>query len=316
MHKKKPEWLKIKIQGEKGIHEVKQLLDRLSLHTVCEEADCPNIMECFGRKTATFMILGDICTRNCTFCSITKGRPLSPDPNEPVHVSLAVGELNLSHVVVTSVTRDDLKDGGASQFVRVVEEIKRNHPTVSVEVLIPDFKGYQKALLQVIRVKPHVINHNVETVPRLYPSVRPMADYPRSLQLLKRVKNEDPRIATKSGLMLGLGEKKEEVIAVFDDLRDAGCDLLTVGQYLSPSGTHHPVVEFIHPDQFMEYRMEGLKRGFKHVASAPLVRSSYHAEETAPFLKASYSSRAHYPVSKSAAQSSMEIPGDSIKRLE
>lgn len=281
MNKKKPEWLRVKFQGAKGIYDVRRTLERLSLHTVCEEASCPNIMECFGRKTATFMILGNTCTRNCTFCNISKGIPISPDPEEPIHIALAVGELKLRHAVITSVTRDDLKDGGASHFVRIIEEIKSHHPSVSIEVLIPDFKGDEEALSHVVDAKPHIINHNVETVPRLYPNVRPMADYARSLQLIKRVKNQDRHMVTKSGLMVGLGEKREEVIRVFDDLRNSDCDLLTIGQYLSPSDTHHPVVEFIHPDMFMEYQKEGLKRGFRHVASAPLVRSSYHAEQAA-----------------------------------
>lgn len=284
MHKKKPEWLKVKFQSEKEIHEVKGMLERLSLHTVCEEAGCPNIMECFGRKTATFMILGNICTRNCAFCNITRGRPRSPDPGEPIHIALAVGELKLKHAVITSVTRDDLPDGGASYFAMVIEEIKKNNPGTSIEVLIPDFKGDREALFRVINAKPHILNHNVETIPRLYSTVRPMADYPRSLQLIKRVKDWDRNIATKSGLMLGLGEERNEVLGVFDDLRNAECDLLTVGQYLAPSDKHHPVVEFVHPDIFEEYRIEGLKRGFKHVASAPLVRSSYHAEQATEFL--------------------------------
>jgi lipoic acid synthetase len=279
MHQKKPDWLKIKLQGEKEIHEVRAMLERFSLHTVCEEARCPNIMECFGRKTATFMILGNICTRNCTFCNIIRGRPRSPDPEEPFHVAQAVLGLGLKHAVITSVTRDDLADGGASHFARVIEEIKKVDMRIQIEVLIPDFRGDQEALLQVILAKPQIVNHNVETVPRLYPSVRPEADYPRSLQLLKRVKNRDRDLFTKSGLMLGLGEERDEVLGVFDDLRNVECDFLTVGQYLAPSNQHHPVIGFVHPDIFEEYRIEGLKRGFKHVASAPLVRSSYHAEQ-------------------------------------
>jgi len=279
MHKKKPDWLKVKFQREKEIQEVKEMLEKLSLHTVCEEAGCPNIMECFGRKTATFMILGNICTRDCAFCNITPGRPLNPDPGESIHIALAVGELKLKHAVITSVTRDDLPDGGASYFAMVIEEIKKNNPKTSIEVLIPDFKGDREALFRVVNAKPHIINHNVETAPRLYSTVRPMADYPRSLQLIKRVKDRDRNIVTKSGMMLGLGEERDEVLGVFDDLRNAECDLLTVGQYLAPSVKHHPVVEFVHPDIFEEYRIEGMKRGFKHVASAPLVRSSYHAEQ-------------------------------------
>jgi lipoic acid synthetase len=274
---RKPDWLRIKTLGGKNRTQVEQLLSRLSLHTVCEEANCPNIMECFSSKTATFMILGSMCTRNCTFCNVTKGKTQEVDTNEPLHVAKAVEELGLLHVVVTSVTRDDLPDGGAGHFANVINKIRELNPTVAIEVLIPDFKGSREALQTVIDAKPEIINHNIETVPRLYPEVRPMAVYERSLELLKNVKSSDPSILTKSGIMLGLGETFDEVVETFRDLRKAGCDLLTVGQYIAPSAKHHPVVEYIHPDIFEKYKEKALELGFKYVSSGPLVRSSYHA---------------------------------------
>jgi len=278
MEQRKPEWLKIKIQSGKGKASVETLLEQLSLHTVCEEANCPNLMECFNRCTATFMILGRFCTRNCTFCNVAKAHPSGVDQFEPIHIAEAVRELHLKYVVITSVTRDDLKDGGAGQFAAVIQAIKNINPHVGVEVLIPDFQGEKSALAEVIAAKPEVINHNVETVPRLYPEVRPMAVYHRSLDLLLNVKEFDSSILTKSGIMVGLGETEEEVIGVLRDLRGVNCDLLTIGQYLAPSRNHHPVVEYIHPDVFEKYREIGLELGFKHVASGPLVRSSYHAD--------------------------------------
>jgi lipoic acid synthetase len=275
----KPDWLRVRVQAGHGSEEIFGLLDKLSLHTVCEEANCPNLAECFGRKTATFMILGKVCTRNCTFCNVIKGSTEEVDGQEPLHIAQAVAELGLRHVVVTSVTRDDLPDGGAGHFARVVGEIRKRNPGVVIEVLIPDFTGDSGALEKVTAARPDIINHNVETVPRLYPSVRPMAVYGRSLRLLQSVKDEDTGILTKSGIMVGLGEAREEVIRVFEDLRSAGCDLLTVGQYLAPSKNHHPVAEYIHPDMFEDYRLTALEMGFRHVASAPLVRSSYMAEK-------------------------------------
>lgn len=275
----KPEWLKIKVRSGPEQAEVEKILQKLSLHTVCEEAACPNRMECFCKGTATFMILGRVCTRNCTFCNVEKNSPQAVDPDEPVHVAQAVRELGLKHVVITSVTRDDLPDGGAGHFAAVVEEIRKRDERVIIEVLIPDFGGDRKALARVVQARPHIINHNVETVPRLYPSVRPMAIYSRSLDLLAAVKEMDDSIYTKSGLMLGLGETMEEVLAVFGDLRNRDCDILTVGQYLAPSKKHHPVVEYIHPEIFEQYRQLGLEAGFRYVASAPLVRSSYQAEK-------------------------------------
>lgn len=279
MIQRKPDWLKIKFHGEKSVDEVVKILSRLTLHTVCEEANCPNLGECFSRKTATFIILGKYCTRNCTFCNVQKNKPTPVDPDEPLHVAQAVKELNLKHVVITSVTRDDLPDGGAGHFAKVIEEIKRLDDNVVVEVLIPDFRGSKEALAMVVGARPEIINHNVETVPRLYPEVRPMAVYRRSLELLADVKNMDSRILTKSGIMVGLGEKEDEVMELFRDLREVGCDLLTVGQYLAPSKSHHPVVEYIHPDVFEKYRKLASEMGFRHVASAPLVRSSYLADK-------------------------------------
>lgn len=275
----KPDWLRIKVQSGGNLAEVEGMLARLSLHTVCEEANCPNRMECFGRRTATFMILGDRCTRNCTFCNVAKGAPRPVDASEPKHAAEGVKELGLKHVVITSVTRDDLPDGGAEHFTKTIREIRSVAPGVTIEVLIPDFKGSLPALSKVLEAGPDVLNHNIETAPRLYPEVRPMADYGRSLDLLQRAKDFGPKgLFTKSGMMLGLGETREEVLNSMRDLIGAGCDFLTLGQYLAPSKQHHPVVEYIHPDIFEEYRVLGEEMGFKFVASAPLVRSSYMAE--------------------------------------
>lgn len=282
MHKRKPEWLRVRLQGAEKSQQVKDMLKRLSLHTVCEEANCPNLIECFGRKTATFMILGSVCTRNCTFCNVTKGLTQPVDPEEPAHVAEAVKELGLKHAVITSVTRDDLPDGGAGHFARVIEKLKE--AGVIVEVLIPDFQGSREALEIVIKAKPHILNHNIETVPRLYPTVRPKASYPRSLELLKNSKELDDSIFTKSGIMVGLGEQEAEVIKVMQDLREAGCDILTIGQYLAPSAKHHPVIEYIHPDIFKKYKDLAYQMGFKYVAADPLVRSSYHAADVSEVI--------------------------------
>ncbi len=279
MYMKKPDWLKVKLKLGNTNNFVENTIEELELNTVCKEANCPNRMECFHNKTATFMILGSVCTRNCRFCNVTHGLPENVDENEPLNVAQAVKKLGLKHVVVTSVTRDDLEDGGAKQFVKVIEEINKLTPEVTIEVLIPDLKGNKQALLKIVNAKPKVINHNVETVPNLYSDVRPGAVYSRSLELLKRVKEEDSSIITKSGIMLGLGEKEEEVIALMKDLRGVDCDILTIGQYLSPSKKHHPVIEYIHPDIFKKYEEIGLFLGFKHVPSSPLTRSSYHAGE-------------------------------------
>jgi len=256
------------------------LLQRYGLNTVCEGALCPNQGECFGRGTATFLILGRTCTRNCTFCAIpSEEHPPAPDPGEPERIAQAASELGLRHVVITSVTRDDLEDGGASHFAQTVEALKKDNPQIIVEVLVPDFLGSLAALEIVVNSGPEIINHNLETIPRLYPEVRPQADYRRSIGLLKRVKEINSQKITKSGLMLGLGEEQEEVLQVMRDLREVSCDLLTLGQYLQPSGRHHPVIRYIPPEEFEELRKEGEEMGFKGVFSAPFVRSSFHAAE-------------------------------------
>jgi len=279
MSGKHPEWLKKKAPSSSILSQMEALLSGLSLHTVCQSALCPNMGECFSRRTATFLILGDICTRNCRFCAITKGKPSPPDPAEPVNVARAVNQLKLRHVVVTSVTRDDLPDGGADHFCRTIDAIRHINPGTTVEVLIPDFRGSVQALESVVNRLPEVINHNVETVPRLYPSVRSLADYRRSVNLLRTVKSMNQKILTKSGLMLGLGEQYREVVAVLEDLRAAGCDALTIGQYLSPSPEHHPVLRYVTPPEFDGYRRLGEEMGFGYIASGPFVRSSYRAAE-------------------------------------
>ena len=283
MNMRKPPWLRVHYLPAGRIGEIKRILRGLSLHTVCEVAACPNIMECFDRKTATFMILGDVCTRNCMFCNISGGSPEPVDTQEPDHVAAAAAELGLGHVVVTSVTRDDLPDGGAAHFAEVIKKLLSLD--VTVEVLIPDFMGNKDALLTVVKANPHIINHNVETVPSLYPAVRPKGVYKRSLNLLGSVKthaafSERP-IRTKSGIMLGLGETIDEVKSVFSDLREANCDALTIGQYLAPSKKHHPVAEYVEPEVFESLKATALEMGFCHVAAGPLVRSSYHADEFA-----------------------------------
>jgi len=274
----KPDWLKKKLNADRSkLSEIKVMMRSLRLHTVCEEARCPNMGECFASRTATFMILGNICTRNCRFCAVSKGIPGSPDPKEPENISHAVHLLQLRHAVITSVTRDDLNDGGASQFVDVVRELRKNCPNTTIELLIPDLNGNWKALERIVREHPDVLNHNIETVPSLYANVRPGATYERSIGLLRRVKEIDSSIITKSGIMVGLGEGEDEVKSVIKDLSDAGCRMLTIGQYLQPSHKHLPVVEYITPEQFEGYRIFALERGFSFVASGPLVRSSYHA---------------------------------------
>lgn len=277
----KPDWLRVPANSGENNRSVMQLMQSLNLHTVCEEASCPNSGECFGRRTAAFMILGRECTRTCTFCCVSSGAPLPPDPMEPSHLADAVDQLHLKYVVITSVTRDDLPDGGAGHFARVITAIKEKLADKSprIEVLIPDFQGDENALRTVISAQPDVINHNIETVLRLYPEVRPQAGYLRSLNLISMVKAIDPARLTKSGIMLGLGETKEEVLEVFADLRKHDCDFLTIGQYLAPSPKHHPLIEYITPEQFDWYREQAYLAGFLYVASGPLVRSSYHAEE-------------------------------------
>jgi lipoic acid synthetase len=275
----KPEWLRVRAHSTNSHEAVEKILKNLNLNTVCDEAACPNRGECFSRKTATFMILGSVCTRGCTFCNVSKGKPMPVDDNEPLHVAQAVKALALKHTVITSVTRDDLPDGGAEHFSKVIAAIKKEAPNVTIEVLIPDFKGNNEALKKVVDANPRIINHNVETVPGLYPKVRPQAVYRRSLDLLKKVKEMDSDIFTKSGIMLGLGEKTDDVLTVFKDLREVDCDFLTIGQYLAPSSAHHPVVEYIHPDKFNMLKEKAYEMGFLYVASGPLVRSSYMAEE-------------------------------------
>jgi len=279
MTERLPPWLTRRVPKAEVLEEMKDMLEGLGLHTVCESAHCPNIGECFAKKTATFMILGDRCTRNCRFCAVTSEKPLPVDKDEPIRVARAVENLRLKHVVITSVTRDDLEDGGAFIFASTISEIKKINPPPTIEVLIPDFQGSIQALGKVIDAHPEIIAHNVETVPRLYPQVRPQADYRRSLNIIKMVKDKQPDIYTKSGLMVGLGETKEEVLGLMDDLKGSGCDIITIGQYLRPSSKHLEVKEFIKPEVFEYYKNEALKKGFKHAASSPFVRSSYNSEE-------------------------------------
>lgn len=260
------------------VHRVKRILRRSRVSTVCEESRCPNISECFGRGTATFMILGTRCTRGCSFCNVARGSPLPPDPEEPYRILSAVRELGLSYVVITSVTRDDLPDGGASQFALCVRVLKENLPRVRVELLVPDFGGRREALEKVLGEEPDVLNHNIETVPRLYPVVRRGSDYLRSLNLLRMSKEIAPHIPTKSALMVGLGECREELIEVMRDLRRAGCDILTIGQYYAPSLRHHPVVRYYREEEFREMERLARSLGFPHVVCGPGVRSSYKAE--------------------------------------
>jgi lipoic acid synthetase len=274
---RKPDWLKIKKGEMREIRDVEKMLAANQLHTVCREANCPNRMECYGNKTATFLIMGPNCTRGCRFCNVTKEAPLCLDPQEPVRVAAAVVELGLKHAVVTSVTRDDLEDGGASHFVAVIRAIREASPVTSVEVLIPDLRGNWEALETIMNEKPDILNHNIETIERLYPEIRPEAVYTRSLELLSRAKAMQPHILTKSGLMLGLGETEEEVLKLLGDLRAHQVDLVTIGQYLPPSAEHYPVKEYVHPDVFESLSRQGMALGFQDVSSGPLVRSSYNA---------------------------------------
>lgn len=276
----KPPWLKVRIGSGPNYQELKHIMRTYNLHTVCESARCPNQGECWEHRTATFMILGNICTRACGFCAVPSGRPLGPpDPDEPRRVAEAAARMGLRYVVVTSVNRDDQPDGGAEIFARTIQEIRRHIAGCKVEVLIPDFRGVWSALETVVRARPDVLNHNTETVPRLYRRVRKGAHYERSLELLRRAKQMAPTMPTKSGLMLGLGETQEEVRTTLEDLRAHGVDILTLGQYLQPTREHLPVVRFVPPEEFAEYKRLGLAMGFRHVESGPLVRSSYHAHE-------------------------------------
>ena len=275
---RKPDWIRVKAPTSKGYGETRQLMRGLGLNTVCEEAACPNIGECWTKKHATVMILGDVCTRACAFCNVKTGMPRKVDPLEPENVATAAAKLGLEHIVITSVDRDDLPDGGAGQFVKVIEALRRTTPQTTIEILTPDFRGkMRQAIEAIVAAGPDVYNHNLETVPRLYPTIRPGARYYASLRLLEEVKAHDPRVFTKSGVMLGLGEQRLEVHQVMDDMRSAGIDFLTMGQYLQPTPKHAKVVDFVTPQAFDAYGAIARAKGFLQVAATPLTRSSYHA---------------------------------------
>ena len=282
---KKPEWIRVRLGNPGEVQEVKRVLRSRGLHSVCEEAACPNLTECFSHRTATFMILGDVCTRRCPFCDVAHGRPKPPDTNEPAHLAETISELALRYVVITSVDRDDLKDGGAQHFVDCIRAIRERSPTTRIEILTPDFRGRQGLALELLLSgPPDVFNHNLETVPRLYKAARPGADYQASLNLLRDFKAQHPSVPTKSGLMLGLGETTDEIHEVLRDLRAHGCEMLTIGQYLQPSHDHLPVERYATPDEFRDLERIALALGFTSVASAPMVRSSYHADQQAENL--------------------------------
>lgn len=272
-----PPWFKVKLNTGPDYQDLRATLDRLGLHTICEEARCPNIWECWNSRTATFLILGDICTRRCHYCSVTTGKPLAVDRGEPLRVAQAVQAMRLKHAVVTSVNRDELEDGGAAVFAETIRQIRRLNQACTVEVLIPDFEGNEPALRTVAAERPEILNHNIETVERLFPSIRPQGKYRRSIELLERAKGMG--VTTKSGLIIGMGETKDEIRLVMRDLRAAGCDILTIGQYLQPTREHLLVSRFYHPDEFAALKQEGTALGFSHVEAGPLVRSSYHAAE-------------------------------------
>lgn len=279
MHAQKPKWLTRRLPSGPTYEKVRDSLSKSRLHTVCQEAHCPNLWECFSNKTATFLIMGPACTRNCRFCAVEHGPTGLPDPEEPVRVAKAIKDMGLGYAVITSVTRDDILDGGASHFANTIKEINKRTPHTLVEVLIPDLGGSRDGLRTILEAQPHVLNHNIETVPRLYPIVRPEAIYKRSLELLKQAKKYAPDILTKSGLMLGLGESDEELRETLKDLLDVGCHILTLGQYLRPSKNHLRVERFVPPEEFDSWRETALHMGFSEVASGPFVRSSYHAKE-------------------------------------
>ncbi len=279
---RKPNWIRAKLGESAEVAKVKTALRANGLHTVCEEASCPNLSECFGKGTATFMIMGDICTRRCPFCDVAHGRPNALDTDEPAKLARTIADMGLRYVVITSVDRDDLKDGGAAHFAACITESRKASPKLTIEVLVPDFRGRMDPALAIFKdAPPDVFNHNLETVPRLYKQARPGSDYDWSLDLLERFKGLHPAVPTKSGLMLGLGEEIEEIEQVMRDLRAHGVNMLTLGQYLQPSKHHLPVVRYVHPDEFERLRMLGLEMGFDHVASGPMVRSSYHADQQA-----------------------------------
>ena len=279
---KKPSWIRVKSPSSETFYTVKRILRGQKLHTVCEEASCPNIGECFGKGTATFMILGDLCTRRCPFCDVAHGKPEPPDAEEPRHLAESIALLKLKYVVITSVDRDDLRDGGAQHFMDCVREVRRASPATRIEILVPDFRGRLDIALGILgRAPPDVMNHNLETVPRLYRQARPGADYAHSLRLLKEFKARFPEIATKSGLMVGLGETDEEILEVMRDLRAHDVEMLTVGQYLQPSTGHLPVARYVPPETFRRFEQAAREMGFAHAACGPMVRSSYHADEQA-----------------------------------
>jgi lipoic acid synthetase len=279
----KPPWIRVRAATpDSRFHDIKRILREQKLHTVCEEASCPNIAECFGKGTATFMILGDICTRRCPFCDVGHGRPLAPDAEEPRHLAETIAALKLSYVVITSVDRDDLKDGGAAHFVDCISSVRKASPQTTIEILVPDFRGRVDRALEILAAAPpDVMNHNLETVPRLYKKARPGGDYAHSLELLQAFKRMHPQVPTKSGLMVGLGEADDEIVQVMRDLRAHDVDMLTIGQYLQPSPHHLPVERYVHPDQFKVFEAEAKGMGFKHAAVGAMVRSSYHADQQA-----------------------------------
>lgn len=286
--KRKPEWIRAKSHGDPRVQHIKDMLREHNLHSVCEEAACPNLGECFAHGTATFLIMGNICTRRCPFCDVAHGRPDPLDENEPAHLAKTIAAMQLKHVVITSVDRDDLRDGGANHFVRCIDEVRRQSPATDIEVLVPDFRGRMDVALDILtQSPPDIFNHNLETVPRLYKAARPGSDYQWSLDLIRRFQQLHPEVPTKSGLMLGLGETLEEVKQVMQDLRDHGCRMLTLGQYLQPSRHHLPVDRFVTPAEFDELGELGKQMGFEHVASGPMVRSSYHADLQAQGKKVS-----------------------------
>ena len=284
----KPKWLKVRAPMSREYKSISEMMRKLKLNTVCEEASCPNIGGCWKQGSATFMILGRVCTRTCAFCDVATGRPDPVDPDEALNLATAVAEIGLKHVVITSVDRDDLKDGGAGHYATVIRELKARQPNVTIEILTPDFQRKPESCLNtIIEAGPDIFNHNLETVPRLYRSVRPGARYFTSLRLLQRAKELDPNVVTKSGIMLGLGEERDEVLQVLDDMREANIDILTIGQYLRPSEKHHPVMKFWTPEEFDDFKYIAEKKGFGMVASGPLVRSSFHADEVFQGLKLS-----------------------------
>ena len=279
---RKPAWIRVTLGNNEKVDKIRQTLRKHKLSSVCEEASCPNLGECFSSGTATFMIMGDICTRRCPFCDVAHGRPNALMENEPLELAEAIAEMGLTYVVVTSVDRDDLRDGGADHFARCIAETRRLNPGIKVEVLVPDFRGRGDIAIDILsRTTPDVFNHNLETVPRLYKQVRPGSDYQWSLDLLKKYKEMAPDVLTKSGIMVGVGETREEVLQVMEDMHAHNIDMVTIGQYLQPSRDHLPVDRFVHPDEFEEYARIGEKMGFHHVASGPMVRSSYHADKQA-----------------------------------